>query len=94
MTISNSLNLLSHTGQPPNKTAGAAKDFEGLLLAQILKSSHIEDDDDAASAAVSFGEEQLARSISANGGIGLAKLIEIGLDHASAATHSELASSD
>lgn len=68
-----------------DKTVKAAKDFESLLLGQILKSVHEEngwldsDDDEAGSAAISLGEEQLARMMSASGGIGISKLIEKGL---------------
>jgi Rod binding domain-containing protein len=85
--------------QPGSKVAGAAKDFEALLLTQILKSSHGEggwldtSDDDAGSAAVSFGEEQLAHTMASSGGLGLAKLIESGIDTATnqAANHATTA---
>jgi len=68
-----------------NKVAGAAKDFEALLIGQILKSSHEDggwlgtDDDDAGEAAVGLGEEQLARTMAGSGGLGLSKLIEAGI---------------
>jgi Rod binding domain-containing protein len=68
-----------------NKTAAAAKDFEALLLGQMLKSARGDagwlgtDDDDADEAAVGLGEEQLARTIAQSGGIGLSKLIESGI---------------
>jgi len=77
-----------NTPQPKdgsNKVAGAARDFEALLLGQILKSAHEEGgwlgagDDDAGEAAVGLGEEQLARTIAASGGFGFSKLIESGL---------------
>ena len=67
------------------KAAGAARDFEALLLGQILKSSHGDsgwlgaDDDDACSAAIGFSEEQLANSMASSGGLGLAKLIRSGI---------------
>ena len=80
---------LDAIGQPPlkpgDKTAAAAKDFEALLLGQILKSSHGDsgwlgaDDDDAGSAAIGFSEEQLANSMASSGGLGLAKLIRSGI---------------
>jgi Rod binding domain-containing protein len=72
-------------GNGGNKIAGAAKDFEALLLGQILKSVHEEggwlgtDDDDASEAAVGFGEEQLARVMAASGGLGLSKIVESGV---------------
>jgi Rod binding domain-containing protein len=87
MTISSSMDLFSGA-LPANRTAGAAKDFEGLLIGEILKSSHTEEDDDAGAAAIGFGEEQMARALSAGGGIGLAKTIQKGLDQASAAAGS------
>lgn len=73
-----------------SKVAGAAKDFEALLLGQILKSVHEEggwlggSDDDAGDAAIGLGEEQLARTMAASGGLGLSKLIETGLRNESA----------
>lgn len=72
--------------QPPTpaadaKRAGAAKDFEGLLIAQMLKSVREEKDDDDPSddAAMGLGEEEFARALSGAGGLGLAKTIEQGL---------------
>ncbi len=84
------MDALSTQPSPDNKTIKAAKDFESLLLGQILKSVHEEngwldsDDDEAGSAAVSLGEEQLARMMSASGGIGFAKVIEKGLQASTA----------
>ena len=74
-----------------DKAAGAAKDFEALLLGQMLKAAHGDsgwlgtDDDDAGNAAVGLGEEQLARSMAQSGGLGLAKLIESGIKSRQAA---------
>lgn len=78
MTISGSLDVLNYAPSP-NKAQGAAKDFEGLLIEQILKTAHTEDDDDAGAAAIGFGEDQLARALASSGGIGLAKTVEAGL---------------
>ena len=70
-----------------DKVAGAAKDFEALLLGQILRSAHGDGgwlgtgDDDAGEAAVGLGEEQLARSMASSGGLGLSKLIESGINN-------------
>jgi len=75
---------------PPSgesKVVGAAKDFEALLLTQILKSTHEEagwlgtNDDDAGEAAIGIGEEQLARVMANSGGLGLSHLIDAGLRH-------------
>jgi len=68
-----------------DKAAGAAKDFEALLLGQMLKSARGDggwlgtDDDDASEAAVGLGEEQLARTMAQSGGLGLSKLIQSGI---------------
>jgi Rod binding domain-containing protein len=74
--------------QPGNKLAGAARDFEALLISEVFKSSHGggswlgTSDHDAGSEAVSFGEEQLAQAIAAGGGLGLSDLIESGIARA------------
>jgi Rod binding domain-containing protein len=73
MTISGSMDFLTPT--PDAKAAHAAKDFEGLLLEQILKCSDDEEDNPA----IGFGEDQLAMALAASGGIGLAKTVEAGL---------------
>lgn len=72
-------------GDSGSKAAGAAKDFEALLLGQMLKSARGDggwlgtSDDDAGEAAVGLGEEQLARTMAQSGGFGLSKMIESGL---------------
>src|SRR5215831_5150417 len=69
-----------------SKSAGAAKDFEALLIGQMLRSMHEEGgwlgtgEDQAGDAAIGLGEEQLARSLAASGGLGLSRMIESGLD--------------
>ena len=77
--------LDQHQQSGNNKAASAAKDFEALLLGQMLKSARGDggwlgtDDDDAGEAAVGIGEEQLARTMAQSGGLGLSKLIESGI---------------
>jgi Rod binding domain-containing protein len=68
------------------KEVQAAKDFEALLIGQMLRSMHEDGsgwlgtgDDQADDAAFGLGEQQLAQAMSANGGLGLAKLIASGL---------------
>jgi len=68
------------------KRTGAAKDFEGLLLTQMLHSVREDGsgwlsngDDQSGDAAIGFGEEQLAKAMAASGGLGMAKLINQGL---------------
>ena len=70
----------------PDKIHKAAQQFESLLLSQILKTAHDDSegwlgtgDDQAASSAMGIAEEQFAQSLSARGGLGLARLIEKGL---------------
>ncbi|MES1258041.1 MAG: hypothetical protein ABUS51_06410 [Acidobacteriota bacterium] len=69
------------------KSAGAAKDFEALLVGQMLRSIREEGsgwlgtgDDQSSEAAFGLGEEQLARSLSAAGGLGISRFIQAGLD--------------
>ena len=72
-------------GDGQKKVAGAARDFEALLLGQLLRASRSEggwlgtEEDDAGDAAVGFGEEQLALSMASSGGLGLSKLIQSGI---------------
>jgi Rod binding domain-containing protein len=60
----------------------AAHDFEAILVAQMLKSSHSEGgwlgagDDNSSDTAMGMGEEQLAQALANGGGLGLAKMIE------------------
>jgi Rod binding domain-containing protein len=68
------------------KRTGAAKDFEALLLTQMLHSVREDGsgwlsngDDQSGDAAIGLGEEELAKSMAASGGLGLAKLINQGL---------------
>jgi flagellar protein FlgJ len=71
---------------PPDKDllkrTGAAKDFEALLIGQMLKSMREESsgwlgtgDDQSGEATFGLGEEELAKAISSGGGFGLAKVI-------------------
>jgi Rod binding domain-containing protein len=74
----------------PAKIRDAATQFEALLLGQILKSVHEEEggwlgageDDKTASSAMQMADEYLARSLTLHGGLGLARMIASGLDHA------------
>lgn len=68
------------------RTDQAARDFESLLLTQLLRSAHQAggwlgaSDDDPDGAVLGIAEEHLASVISANGGLGLARLIQSGLN--------------
>ena len=68
------------------KRSGASKDFEALLVGQMLRAVREEGsgwlgtgDDQSSEAAFGLGEEELARAISTSGGFGLAKIIDAGL---------------
>ena len=72
----------------PEKVRKAARDFEALLISQVLKLSHESEgwlgtsDSDASSSAMEYAQESFAQSLAANGGLGLAKLVSGGLkDH-------------
>jgi flagellar protein FlgJ len=71
----------------PVKILGAAKQFEALLVSQMMKSMQDSEggwlgtgDDQSASSAMEYGQEMFAQAMSAGGGLGLAKLVAAGLD--------------
>jgi Rod binding domain-containing protein len=76
----------------PQKTHDAAVQFESLLVGQILKSAHDEEgggwlgagEDKTAGPAMQMADEYFARAITAQGGLGLARMISSSLDKASA----------
>ena len=85
--LTNPISIQSAAKTPDSKAAGAAKQFESLLIAQMLKSMHQSGsgwlgtgEDQAGQAAMDFAEEQFASAITAGGGLGLAKVIESGLN--------------
>jgi len=68
------------------KQLSAARDFEALLIGQMLRSMHEDGaswlgagDDDAGATALAYGEDQLARALANSGGLGLSKIIASGL---------------
>lgn len=70
----------------PVKVRESAKQFEALLIGQMLKSMRDSeggwlgtDSDDASSSAMEYAQENFAQSLANNGGLGLAKLIVSGL---------------
>jgi Rod binding domain-containing protein len=75
-------------GQPtPERLRGAAKQFEALLIAQMLRMARSEEDGwlgsgdgGAAQSAVGFAEEGLAMALAEQGGLGLADTIVNALD--------------
>jgi flagellar protein FlgJ len=88
MIDSISLNAAAPAQQDtPEKVKSAASQFEGLLIGEMLKSARESGDggwmgtgDDAGSdSAMGLAEQYFAQSMSASGGLGLARLIEKGL---------------
>jgi flagellar protein FlgJ len=70
----------------PAKIKEAAKQFEALLIGQMLKSMTDSeggwmgtDADDSAATAMQYAQESFAQSLAANGGLGLATLVANGL---------------
>ena len=75
-----------------SKIGNAATDFEALLLGQMLRSAReaggtgLSGDDaensESNSSLVDLGEQQFAQALAANGGLGIAKMVVAGLNHA------------
>ena len=70
----------------PARIVSAAKQFEALLIGQMMKSMHDADggwlgtgDDESASSAMEYGQEIFAQSMAQNGGLGLADVVAKGL---------------
>jgi Rod binding domain-containing protein len=72
----------------PERIQKSAKDFEALLIAQILKSAReagggitgdAEEQDETNSTVLELGEQQLAQALSDSGGLGIAKMVVAGL---------------
>jgi len=73
----------------PAKIAQCAKDFEGLLVAQMLRSAREaggggltgegDDENEANSTLVEFGEQQLAQALANSGALGIGKIVTAGL---------------
>lgn len=63
----------------PEKILGTARQFEALLLSQMLKSAHSDgsdgDEEDSGSVMGGIGQEQFATALAQRGGIGLADAI-------------------
>jgi Rod binding domain-containing protein len=84
--------LTQASSSDPAKIADAAKQFEALMLGQILKASRDSSDggwlgsgdDQAGELAVDMAEQQFAQAMSAKGGLGIAKLVTTGLQRGAA----------
>jgi Rod binding domain-containing protein len=67
----------------PTKIEGAAKQFEALMIAQMLRTAreNTEDKDSSASTMLDVADQQFSQLLANNGGLGLAKLVVKGLTH-------------
>jgi Rod binding domain-containing protein len=72
----------------PKTSAAAAKQFEGLLIGQMLRTAREtsssglsgEEDDSTSETMFDFADQQFAQLLANNGGLGLAKMITKGID--------------
>ena len=76
----------AHPKDDPAKVMNAAKQFEALLVGQLMKSMQDSEggwlgtgDDQSSSAAMEYGQEAFAQAMAASGGLGLAKMVATGL---------------
>jgi peptidoglycan hydrolase FlgJ len=76
----------AHRTNEAGKIKDAARQFEALLIGQMLKSMRDSEggwlgtgDDEASSSAMEYAQEMFAQSLSANGGLGMASLVMKGL---------------
>jgi flagellar protein FlgJ len=78
----------------PKKVHDAARQFESLLIGQMLKSMRTSanswlgsDGDSASESTVEMAEDAFAKALASTGGLGLARLVESGLNAARTAPH-------
>jgi len=78
----------------PGKAATAAKDFEALLVGQMLQTIREQGsgwlgggEDSASATAFGLGEQSLAAAIASSGGFGLGRIIQRSLEKADVATN-------
>lgn len=83
----------------PEKISGVAKQFEALMIGQILKSAREssgggwlgdgdDKDDQTGSMVMELGEQGLSQALAANGGLGIAKMVTANLARGQAKTAS------
>lgn len=83
---------LEQASANPHKLADAAKQFEALMIGQVLKAAHDSSgggwfgsgDDSGSEMTMELAEQQLAQALSSRGGLGIAKLVMKNLDHGGA----------
>jgi Rod binding domain-containing protein len=80
---------LDQASVDPNKLANAAKQFEALMMGQVLKAARSSSDggwlgtgdDPSSDMTMELGEQQLAQALAARGGMGIARMVTKNLDH-------------
>jgi Rod binding domain-containing protein len=69
----------------PKDAAGAAKEFEAMLIGQMLRSARESaqdrDSDATGEPMIDLADQQFSRLLANNGGVGLAHMITAGLKH-------------
>ena len=84
--------LSEASSDQPSKIADAAKQFEALMMGQILKAARESSDggwlgtgeDNSGQLALDMAEQQFAQAMSSKGGLGIAKLVTSGLERGAA----------
>jgi Rod binding domain-containing protein len=79
--------VLAQASTSSEKLAGAAKQFEALIMGQVLKTARESSDggwlgtgeDQTGQLALELAEQQFAQALSARGGLGIAKLVTANL---------------
>ena len=64
------------------KVAGAAKQFEALMIAQMLRTAreNTEDENSTSSSMLDLADQQFSQVLANNGGLGLANLVVKGIN--------------
>jgi Rod binding domain-containing protein len=100
--------LASATSHKPDKIADSAKQFEGLLVGEMLKtaressgggwlSDEDDQDDQTGSMVMEMADQGFSQALAARGGLGIAKMVTKSLEHRNAtapSSDSETASPD
>jgi Rod binding domain-containing protein len=70
------------TAGAPTKVEGAAKQFEALMIAQMLRTAreNTADQDSSGSTMLDLADQQFSQVLANNGGLGLAKLVVNGIN--------------
>jgi Rod binding domain-containing protein len=71
---------------PQTKVEGAAKQFEALMIAQMLRTAreNTDEEDSSSSTMLDVADQQFSQVLANNGGLGLATLIVKGLNQGQA----------